>query len=80
MKTAPAKAATKPARTAPVVAAVPPRTRLPRVKVSVGAPDVATLPDLDEELKIESAKYVVRDAAPARVFEEERLPVPRDLR
>ena len=76
VKAAPAKAATKAARIAPKVAAVPPRARLPRVKVSVGAPDVTTLPDLDEELKIESAKYVVREAAPARVFEEERFLFP----
>jgi hypothetical protein len=46
------------------------------VKVTVGVPDVAPHQDLDEELRIESAKYVVRDAAPVRVFEEERFLFP----
>ena len=70
---APNKAA-GPASYAPVAAR---RSRVPRVKVSVGIPDVVTtFPDQDEELRIESAKYAVRDAAPARVFEEERFLFP----
>lgn len=73
---APAKVARKPARTAAKAPAVPARTRRARIEVSVGTPDVTALPDLDEELKIESAKYVVREAAPARVFEEERFLFP----